>query len=1354
MNPHPPQALDLLRFPLWGSRLVEASAGTGKTWTIAALMLRLVLGHGEGGAGSADPARTGFGRPLAPAQVLVMTFTRAATRELADRIRARLLQAARCFRGEPLPADDSVLQALLAAMPDDTAREAAAGRLALAAESMDEAAVHTLDAWCQRMLREHAFDSGCLFDEELLPSEAELLQQAARDHWRCHVQPLDDAGLAAVTALWPGGPDDLARDVAALRQALPEPDADPLANDALLPPLHEPLQRTLQARAVALADLKAEWAVRGPALRAWLLAQVAPQPQPAAQAKSAPVPWNRSKLNERYFTPWMDALAAWAAGPDDSPPEISKKGWERLSPEGLADAWKGSGPVPVPPEIEALQALRPALRALPDPALPLRLHALAGVGQRLRALKAGSQRFGFTDLLHRLDAALDDTRPGRAADAQRLRQRILAQYPVAIVDEFQDTSPVQLRILDRLYRVRANDPDTALLLIGDPKQSIYAFRGADIRSYLQARQATAGRHHVLDTNFRSTHAAVAAVNHLFGQAETRPGGGAFGHRTDATGAGAESALPFVPVHARGRSETLTGRDGPLPGLQLCLDETPTGAGAARRAFAAHCAAHVVTLLRQAHFERDGQATALRPADIAVLVRSRTEAAAVRQALQRLGVASVYLSDQDSVFASAEAADLLRLLQAVADPRDARLARAALATGLLDLPLATLRRLAQDDDAFDTQVQHLLALQATWRRQGVLAMLRQALHRLDLPRRLLARDDVGVALSPQGERRLTNVRHLAELLQQAAAGLDGEQALLRWLAAQIDTAGNGLADDEQVLRLESDADRVQVVTVHKSKGLEYPVVCLPFAAHVRAEEGRRGWLRRATPAPPLDGTQAAADAPAAAPAAMRPAQAHADLPGAEALAWLDLAPDDDAIAAADAERLREDLRLLYVALTRARHHTWVGAAVVTVRGAGKSVAPATVWHRSALGVLASGPQPVSPPEVRAALHGLAQGQTHTVLHGVGREDLAAARALPRWQPPAAAQPLQPPLVFDTPIDRQWQLASFSALVRDLAAPPAEPLASALVPAQVRDDEPVAVVDAEAAGWPADDAAAPAEADDPGAALADQDLPSPGMDDAEDGLDLSFDAGASPEDTSIAPWHRFPRGPGPGNLLHELLEQAALQGFASVGTPAFAAEVQQRCARHGHADQADAAHTWLQAVVHTPLPPLAAPLAGLQQVLPEMEFWLPNPALDTAALDALCQAHWLPGVSRPPLPARSAHGLVMGYADLVVQHQGRWWVLDHKSNALGDDDASYDMPALHAAVAAHRYDVQAALYLLALHRLLRQRLGAAYDPAAHLGGAVFLFLRGLRGPQAGCCTLPATPALLQALDALLPLPAALP
>ncbi|MDZ7591890.1 MAG: exodeoxyribonuclease V subunit beta [Rubrivivax sp.] len=1268
------EVLQPARFPLWGSRLIEASAGTGKTWTIAALYLRLVLGHG----GEAACARA-----LAPAEILVMTFTRAATRELSDRIRARLLEAARCFRGEAQPRDDDAFLAeLLAAYPEGVARSGAAWRLAMAAESMDDAAVHTIDAWCQRMLREHAFDSACPFDEELAANERAMRQEAARDYWRQQIYVLPAGALDPTLGVWPDV-DALAADAQALMEL-------ELPADAAQGSLGDCIVRVSSQRATSLERLKQGWAGRAREMQAWL----------DGLYDGKAFPFDKPKLTRKNYSAWLAALAAWAEDPQAERPEM-KLGATRLTPQGLHALAKPDARYELPPHFEAFAQLMQALAALPSLASALRLHAAASIQQRLAWLKQQAGSFGFADLLNRLDAALD---PARNDASERLRERILAQTPVALVDEFQDTSPVQARIFDRLWRVADNARATALLLIGDPKQSIYGFRGADIHSYLAVRRATAGRHYMLGTNHRSTRALVAAVNHSFEQAEARDGAGAFLYRPEPPGDAADNPVPFVPVDARGRGETFVTGSGPVAAMTLVLDAEPQDARSSQSAYAQRCAERIVTLLNDAAAGFAGAATGLRrlqPADVAVLVRTGREAWAVRRALRQRGVASVYLSDKDSVFRSPEAQDLLRLLQAVASPLDSRLLRAALATRLLGLSLAELAQLADDDEAFDRRSEQVRQLHGVWQGQGVLAMLRQALHVLGLPARWLVGSGDAAGGEPGepgepiegdsgGERRLTNVLHLAELLQTASSRLDGEQALVRWLAAQMQGEG-GSSGDEQIVRLESDADLVQVITVHKSKGLEYPLVFLPFACSFRAVDRAR--------------------------------TRFVHLADARGRRTLHLELNDDILAAADQDRLREDLRLLYVALTRARHALWLGVAALTAT----SRSSECVAHRSAFGCLVGGRAPRTAAEWATQVRSLAAGDSGIAVEAGPAPGRTALRR--RDDPP----PLRVPADYAADFERRWSVGSFTALVRALPGP--------VSAAAARDDE------------------VPAPADTlPGEAGA-EDVVAPRAAPVEVPLDAAATAappgrGGAVLADAAATWHAFPRGALPGNFLHDQLEWLAGEGFALAESPALQQQLQRRCEQQGWGPRAAAVQAWLAAVVDTPLPPVGAPLRAIGRLLPEMEFWFPSDGLVASRVDELCRTHLLAGLARPALPERELRGMLMGFADLVFEHDGRWWVLDYKSNALGAGDADYTPQALQAAMAEHRYDVQAALYLLALHRLLRTRLGAGYDPARQLGGAVYFFIRGLRGPVRGCHAVPPSLPLLSALDALLPLASAVP
>ncbi|MDC8772657.1 exodeoxyribonuclease V subunit beta [Roseateles albus] len=1241
------QLLDAGSFPLWGSRLIEASAGTGKTWTIAALYLRLVLGHG---------GENGFARPLLPAEILVMTFTRAATRELSDRIRARLLEAAQCFRGEAqVAAHDDFLQGLLAGYADPALRSIAARRLSLAAESMDDAAVHTIDAWCQRMLREHAFDSGCLFDEALIGDEQAMLLEATQDYWRAQLYPLGGPALDHALAVF-GTVEALNTDARALLGAGLPAEAAQLAQE----PLAVLIERVAAERADGLQVLKQGWAERAVAMQDWLEGQM---------AADKACPFNKSKLRPNFYQPWLRALAAWSQDAAMEEIEISAAGRARLTPGGLAEALKADAALPeLPADFAAFEALLAALDGLPALAPPLRLHAASRIAQRLAGLKAAAGLFGFADMLTRLDQALD---PALGLSAERLRARILAQYPVALIDEFQDTSPLQTRIFDRLYRIEDEARGSTLLLIGDPKQAIYGFRGADIYSYLDVRAKTAGRHYVLGTNHRSTEALVAAVNQVFEFAEARAGEGAFRFRELGSGL---NPLPFAGVAARGRAERFVEAGGTVPALSWVVDESLLDAGSSQRLFAARCAEQMVAYLNdpEAGFfdAGKGEFKRLAPADMAVLVRTGREAAAVRRELRRRGVASVYLSDKDSVFASAEASDLLRCLQAVAAPLDMRLVRAALATRLLGLSLAELSALAADDEAFDARSDEFKALQGIWQTQGVLAMLRQLLHRLQLPALWLKQGNAGhTGEGGQGERRLTNYLHLAELLQAASGLQSGEAGLIRWLAAQIEQSGQpgASAAEDAVVRLESDADLVKVVTVHKSKGLEYPLVFLPFASSFRAvNKARTSYVKQQ---------------------------------GAEG--QLSLQPSDEEIETADIARQREDLRLLYVALTRARHALWIGVSALKV-GQAKDC----MTYRSAIGYILGGVQPFEAQQLPLLARELAAANPQIALLPAAR---APALGPTLMQARGAPPPLQEAPAYNAEFERRWGIGSFSALVRAL------PSQALLSNAAACMDEPAMPPMPSVPAIPA----------------------------------MSADSGlAAPEQPLPQPWHSFPRGALPGNFLHDQLEWLAEEGFQRLAeSQELQAQLLRRCERQGWGPHAQDVLSWLLQLCATPLPEVGAALSDLRRPLPEMEFWFPSDQLQSQALDAICRRHLLGDLARPALPQRQMHGLLMGFADLVFEHQGRYFVLDYKSNFLGAGDADYEPPALAAAMAEHRYDLQAALYLLALHRLLRARLGASYEPQKQLGGAVYFFLRGLQAPSRGCCVVVPPLQMLDELDQLM-------
>ncbi|WP_010626784.1 exodeoxyribonuclease V subunit beta [Halomonas sp. KM-1] len=1284
--------LNPLDFPLHGSRLIEASAGTGKTFTIALLYVRLVLG-----ARSTDDDAA-FERPLTPPEILVVTFTNAATQELRERIRARLVEAAGVFlteaasetdqgapgagRSEGLfpgkekvaprdgftapsqrpvagsaPTADSQADPLLIALRDqyDPATwPACARRLQLAAEWMDEAAVSTIHSWCYRMLREHAFDSGSLFSLNLENDQTELELEVVRDYWRSFYYPLSVDELATVVRHW-STPEQLH---AAVRGLMPE--AAALNKHA--PPPAETIANASRETAERLAQLKAPWPQ-------WL-DECEALFEEAAQQKA----FKGQSFNAKSRANWLGALREWCQG-EATWPGLTDAAWKRLTPQGMADIWLKGEP-PDHPALAALEKLQDELNALPEPYADLLTHAVHWCRARLDREQERRAEMGPNELLTHLDRAL--TGP----NCEALGAQIRRQFPVALVDEFQDTDPVQYRIFDCVYRIRENRPECGVFLIGDPKQAIYAFRGADIYTYLRARRDTQGRHVTLGTNFRSSREMVEAVNRCFEFAEAHPPGAFLFNSPEG------NPVPFLPVGAKGRKDSLTRQGQPLPAMtlwQLECDE-PLSKTAYQQEMAERCASTMVELLNEGLSGRtgfqneQGELQPLKPSDMAVLVNGLGEARSIRQALARRGVKSVYLSDKDKVFASPVAPQLDAWLRACAAPDDDRLLRTALATSVLGLDIATLDRLNEDELAWEGRVLQFRDYHRLWQRQGVLPLVRKIIHDFDVAQRLLASGPAS-----EGERFLTDLLHLGELLQHASQELDGEHALIRFLAEAIaNPEGHG---DTHKLRLESDADLVQVITIHKSKGLEYPLVFLPFICNHRATKKDDSPLRW-----------------------------H----DAEGRLRISLEADDETLATVDRERLGEDLRKLYVALTRARHATWLG------------MAPLKGGEGSAVGQLLANGDLLGPTGFSEALTRL-KGNCAAI--EIAPAPPAHAQIVTRTERDDALGEARTPT---RPAREHWWIASYSALRLS-----GEIVSVESASAPVRTDSPVKPHGSEAQRSGS--------------------LPEPATAMEATALEVLEEPRDSGQSEPLPSLHRFPRGPGPGTFLHGILEWAGEQGFARVARdPALREDtLARRCQVRGWQSWLNTLNAWFGTLLAAPLPlPNGAGslrLEALTSYQVEMEFWFASRQVDTRRLDALVSAYTLPspdliadgssgaGLPRPALDADTLNGMLKGFIDLVFEHEGRYYVADWKSNHLGPDDSAYSQEAMRQAVAAKRYDLQYALYLLALHRLLKARL-PGYDYDRHIGGSLTVFLRGANAESRGVHAERPPRELIEALDAL--------
>ncbi|MCK0536771.1 exodeoxyribonuclease V subunit beta [Alcanivorax quisquiliarum] len=1167
------QPLDLRTLDLHGLNLIEASAGTGKTFSIAALYLRLVLGIGRA--------------PLPVENILVVTFTRAAVAELRGRVRQRLVEARQLFQHGVT--DDAFEQFLLAEIP----QKQATALLDRALTSLDNAAIFTIHGFCQRLLREYALDLGAPLEAEFIEDESRLTEQAVADVWRSNVyagSTLRDGLLRTFET--PQGLHEALRPV--LRS--PRPQLEPAVSV-------ERYLKQLREYDALLEDLRLAWQTHGPVVSKHL------------QTACADKVFEGRKLQWRWLQPALRQLDEWAAGQRQTPVARDSSGKlqsGRLFPESLYAAARDERRVDVPnhdvlallPEIVEREAQAPALARA-----ALLAEMRDQVLTRVHQLKGLSGARGMDDLLGDVAGAL------AGPLGEMLAHQVSERYPVALVDEFQDTDPLQYDIFRRVYYQRDG---AALFMIGDPKQAIYRFRGADIHAYLAAaRDCDPGRRFTLGTNWRSSTPMVAAVNKLFVEHDDPFLIDGIGFHVVEAAAKADK----TPLHttARRAALTLVLADPEQAGLA-------NNKGDAQHWQASWIAGEISQLLRQAVAgEAQLGERPLQAGDIAVLVRGHNEARQVRLALAEHGLGCVYRGRQ-SVFATALAGDLEQLLAALVEPENELLVRSALGTALVGIDPGALYQRFNTPAQWQRTLEDFRELGDLWRSQGVLP----ALYRLFGQEQLLVR----LRASDEGERHVTDLLHLCELLQQAAGAQGGPRELLHWYARQRQQQ---LEDDTRQLRLESEDNLVKVVTIHTSKGLQYPVTFVAGMWNAPSRAGRDiSYYDADTGAPCL---------------------------AMDAESLLDESRVTELRQASRREQLGEDMRLLYVALTRSVHRCYVMLAPV-----GKGLADAAVHHLLGLGAEATGAD-----DYRARLAELRDNDT---LDWTDEPPAAGwAAPAPATAPPLAAR------VFSGQIADHWRLTSYTGLTRELEHPQAEHFE----PAEIAAPQPA---------------------------------------------------------TATHTIHNFPRGAAAGICLHGIFERLDCRA----GNNAPAAMIAAQLARHGF-DEA-----WVpvlqQMVAHT----LAAPLADgeprlmdAQATAIEMEFMLPLGTLNAAALEQAIDI--LPASQpRPALHFRDVAGMLRGFIDLVFRANGRFYVADYKSNWLGHSAEDYHAGALDAAMAEHRYDVQAMLYAVALHRHLRRTL-PDYDPAQHFGGVGYLFLRGIQPEGGGIWFHRPSPALLACLDQLL-------
>ena len=1179
--------------PLSGWNLIEASAGTGKTYALAGLYVRLLVERG-----------------LSTREILVVTFTKAATEELKGRIRTRIRDALKVFSTGETNGDEFLFRLITRVTDHEQARRF----LTDALRSFDEAAIFTIHGFCLRTLHNHAFESGSLFDTELIEDESDLLREVVHDFWR--IKFYESPGQLFSSIRKRVQPDTLLKLIRSCgRDPFLSVSCGESAGGA---PSDEAPE---QAGDRAFASTAASWAASREEVIKILREDTALSRTTYNAGRVASIIRDiDGYFSSAYCLPQPDALDYLCFDPPVTPGALRK-----------------NQAAPNHPFFRECEALRKRLREMEscydETLVELRRELIDYSKRESVSRKREKNVRSFSDLLLDVFGALEGEGGERLAGSLRTR------YKAGLIDEFQDTDPMQYAIFRRIFGY----PEGTLYLIGDPKQSIYGFRGADVFSYIKASQDVS-QHFTLEENWRSSQLLITAINTIF----DRPGDPFV-----------LDALRFYPVRpgeeTRETGLTLDGEPDPSPFkiwfLRRDEDERHIGKDAARTRLFRTVSAEVVRLLNLGKARRamlDGRP--LHAGDIAILVRTNREAQEMQAALRELNVPSVVYSNA-SVFSSDEAGELEQVLLAISDPADDSLARVALATSMMGVTGDELAAMLEDEARWERWLASFEEYRETWQDDGFIAMARMLVANEKIKQRMRTHAD--------GDRRLTNLLHCLELLHRASTeeklGIEG---LLKWFSEKLRVTEEAEVEEHQI-RLETDEKAVKIVTIHKAKGLEYPICFCPFL-----------WGRSTV----RDDLITYHDVE------------HEYTP------TLQIGPsaDNGAKRCAEREALAENIRLAYVALTRAKYRCYMAWGRINES---ETSALAYVLHEEASGRLhnldglADRVAALSDAQMEASLRGLSGRAGGSI----EVSDLPDAKSKPYVPPAEVAQRLAQRR-FRGRIERDWRISSFSALTLGKGDRAKEELIE---------------------------------------------LPDRDIEITEKPFTIEMAPGPEPGTIrTIQTIYDFPRGTRAGSCLHDIFEHL---DFPNWNCAEARKVLEEKLVRWGFgAEWTEVIVGMVQNVLTALLPGADGPftLSSLEQKdrLHEFEFYVPMELVTTKGLSSLFTPKGGPRVTPSfaelvrRLNFRPVRGMLKGFVDMIFLHNGRYYIVDWKSNYLGGRVEDYAVDRLTPVMEHEFYTLQYHMYVVALHRFLGVRLkGYTYD--THFGGIFYLFLRGIDGAKPG-------------------------
>ncbi len=1185
---------DLIRSPISGNNIIEASAGTGKTYSIEGLYVRaLLLPFLE-----QDSRRE---QTISVGNILVVTYTEAAIAELRIRICEKLrrtLNGFKTIKKQQLkpgsidkkqllseleaPDDPFINDLVLFAMPlienSSECTDRIINQLKLAFLSFDEAAIFTIHGFCKRMLSDYALEAQSGFDFEFTTNQSQMIEECVSDFWRNQVYQADSQYADFFLSFFKT-PSEITSYFTAV---INKPYSD------LLPAAGRLDKDWFAALMKQYRQLQKEWANDKSEIRALI------------DENEEGIYKNYRKDVAKLFN-HMDQFFSQSV--PTGLPAIAKN----LTPLVIRKMTKTQYESITHSFFDTFEPFYHTMAHLKE---HLVADCIPILTDDFRRRKERINLLSFDDLLINLNEALNQQ------SGNELTDKIRKRFQLALIDEFQDTDPIQYEIFHHLFYNHI-----PLFLIGDPKQSIYNFRGADIFAYFKAVRDGGTKTH-LTTNWRSCQDLVKAFNAIFSEVGAHDQF-VFKDKIQYTDSAGTPSKPDRSLIVEGRK--------PAP-FQFWFHKAddPIASADIRTQILQATVAEIVRLLNlgvegHAGFETGDPLTPFQPVepkDIAILVSSHRQATMFQNALRAKNVPSVQ-KGTGNIFETKEFYEIKCLLKAVAEYHHEASLKPVFVTDLYDYQGDELLALFENEEQWERVVDEFQRLNKTWHKKGLFAMFRQFMTRQTIRERLLSFEG--------GERKLSNFIQICEILHrvQVEDQLDNP-GLIQWMEMIVHSPQD-YEDNE--IRLETDDDALSILTIHSSKGLQFPIVFCPYAWST----GKR----------------------------TSEVMFH-DPEHSDRLTW-DLTGQDQNKKKAKLERLAEQIRLTYVAFTRAEYCCYTAWGKINRYG---DSCYNHLFHKGFKGQ--KGGYDKIPIDVfRQDLLDLQKRSDHTI----------AVTELPAGSSkPFRPNPIQDPDLVVRVIDKSPQPASGIFSFTSLT--------------QKEGDHPV-------------------EADD---------------------HDIGEEDQTEPTDLEKSPLSllSFPGGITTGNLFHDILEHV---DFQSADLPSEM--VITKLKNYGFAEERGPLildligylRTLLITSDYTGEEPFSFSMITPDQMVREMPFYF---VLNQVALAKTIEITQSSG-STPLhtalldnlkfIPHDSINGFMKGFMDMVFCYQGRYYILDWKTNILGTQLEDYSADRIRNKINEYHYNLQYLIYSVALHQYLKQRI-PDYDYGRHFGGVFYVFIRGIQ------------------------------